>query len=113
MPVRSIFRLIHLNTPKASAGIAPSGVVIFVSVYAGRSTYKQTAKHFSISDLLKDEEDVMVDREFGIQNILRKGATFNNYHFSKLQEIRTKERKIHKTRERNTGWEHCLCLSSS
>ena len=68
----------HHNTVKGLVGIAPSGAVTFVSdLFTGRCSDKQIVRASGILDLLEKEDDVMADRGFEIEELLREGVTLN------------------------------------
>ncbi len=61
----------HHNTAKGLVGIAQSGAVTFVSdLYAGRCSDKSIAKDSRILQLLEENDSVMADKGFTIEDIL-------------------------------------------
>ena len=92
----------HHNTVKGLVGIAPSGAVTFVSdLFTGRCSDKQIVRASGILELLEKEDDVMADRGFEIEELLREGvAPFLNDEPRLSLQDEWKTRKIASVRIR-------------
>lgn len=90
----------HHNTAKGVVGIAPSGLVTFVSdLYAGRCSDKAITKDCGILDLLEEGDSVMADKGFTIEDDLPVGTFLNippflKNHASLTLEEETETRRI-------------------
>lgn len=68
----------HHNTAKGLVGIAPNGAVTFVSdLYAGRFSDKKITKNSGIYNLLQNDDSVMADRGFELDDDLPEGVLLN------------------------------------
>jgi len=68
----------HHNTWKLLVGITPNGQITFLSnLWGGRASDKQITKESGVLDLLKEGDNVMVDRGFDISDIVPQGVTVN------------------------------------
>lgn len=103
----------HHNTAKGLVGIAPSGMITFVSdLYSGRKSDKEATKDCGILFLLEEGGSIMVDKGFDIEDVLPKKVSLNippflreNDHLSLEEETETRriaalcihvERAIHR-----------------
>ena len=68
----------HHNTAKGLIGIAPSGAVTFVSdLYAGRCSDKAITKDSGILEMLEENDSVMADKGFTIEEDLPPATYLN------------------------------------
>ena len=68
----------HHNTAKGLVGISPSGMITFVSdLYSGRRSDKEATKDCGILSLLEENDSIMADKGFDIENILPKNISLN------------------------------------
>ncbi|KXJ27604.1 hypothetical protein AC249_AIPGENE7624 [Exaiptasia diaphana] len=88
----------HHNTAKGLVGIAPSGMITFVSdLYSGRTSDKEATRDCGILPLLEEGDSIMVDKGFDIEDILPKNVSLNippflreKDHFSLEEETETR-----------------------
>ncbi|KAF2905848.1 hypothetical protein ILUMI_00330 [Ignelater luminosus] len=68
----------HRNTLKRLMGVAPNGVVTYVSdLYPGSTSYKQIVANCSILNELEPGDLVIVDKGFLIKDLLPNGVALN------------------------------------
>nr|XP_015837361.1 PREDICTED: uncharacterized protein LOC107398283 isoform X1 [Tribolium castaneum] len=68
----------HHNTFKGLIGVAPNGVITFVSdLYVGSTSDQKVVLNCGIIDMLKTGDMILADKGFLIQNILPPGVTLN------------------------------------
>ena len=68
----------HRNTFKALVGVAPNGVVVFVSkLYPGSSSDKVVVEHSRVLDQTVPGDLVIADKGFLIQDLMPSGVTLN------------------------------------
>ncbi|XP_031334826.1 uncharacterized protein LOC116164746 [Photinus pyralis] len=68
----------HRNTLKALVGVAPNGVIIFVSdLYAGNTSDKEIVRNCGILELLQAGDLVLADKGFLIADLLPPGVSLN------------------------------------
>lgn len=68
----------HHNTAKGLVGIAPNGMITFVSdLYIGRSSDRKITSDCGIYDLLESGDSIMADRGFELYEDLPPGVTLN------------------------------------
>ena len=90
----------HHNTAKSLIGIAPSGMITFVSdLYAGRLSGRTITKDCGILKLLEDGDSVMADNGFDIIRDMPKNTALNippflKDHSSLTIEEETETRRI-------------------
>lgn len=77
----------HHNTAKGLVGISPSGMFTFVSdLYSERTSDKEATKDCGILPLLEENDSVMADKGFDIENILPKNIPLNIPPFLRKSE---------------------------
>ena len=68
----------HHNTAKGLVGIAPNGMVTFVSyLYTGRISDTKITSDSGIYDLLEGGNSIMADRGFDLEGDLPRGISLN------------------------------------
>ncbi|KAF2888261.1 hypothetical protein ILUMI_17912, partial [Ignelater luminosus] len=68
----------HRSTFKELVGIAPNGVITFVSkLYPGSTSDKKTVEHCGILKIFKEGDLVIADKGFLISDLLPPGVTLN------------------------------------
>lgn len=68
----------HHNTAKGHVGISPAGTLTFVSeLYVGRTSDKELTKNCEILKLLEEEDQIIADKAFLIEDCLPDGVTLN------------------------------------
>ena len=68
----------HHNTAKGLVGIAPNGLITFVSdLYTGRISDKKITSNSGIYDLLENGDSIMADRGFDLDDDLPAGVSLN------------------------------------
>lgn len=87
----------HRNTFKALVGVAPNGVITFLSdMYAGSTSDKKIVAHCGILQQLAAGDLIIADKGFLISDILPAGVSLNIPPF--LQSIQFTPEQITKTR---------------
>jgi len=72
----------HKNTLKELIGVAPNGVITFVSkLYPGSTSNKKIVSHCGILSLLEPGDLILADKGFLISDILPEGVFLNIHPF--------------------------------
>lgn len=78
----------HCNTWKALVGVAPNGVITYISrLFPGSTSDKKIVKNCGILDQLKSGDLVVADKGFLISDILPYGVTLNIPPFLTLPQF--------------------------